>query len=166
MECDTDSLYIAFARDSINHCVKPELKDDWSKEKWIYFSSEDPSLIDFEGYTIPFRQWDKRTPEKYKPEFEGTGMICLNSKVYHIWGVDKNGKEKTKTSTKGTQKRNKLVKAEFLILNTQKPRTVENAGFVKDGRITKIYKQKKRGLEYFYAKRKVLEDGISTTHLG
>ena len=33
MECDTDSLYIAFARNSIDDCVKPELKEEWKIEK-------------------------------------------------------------------------------------------------------------------------------------
>ena len=33
MECDTDSLYIAFARDTIDECVKPEMLERWKKEK-------------------------------------------------------------------------------------------------------------------------------------
>ena len=46
---------------------------------------------------------------------------------------------------------------------------VENAGFItkntQDGPKIETYTQSKRGLSYFYAKRKVMEDGISTTHL-
>lgn len=48
MKYDTDSLYIAFGRDSIDDCVKPELLDDWIKEKWDYVFSEDPRPIEFE----------------------------------------------------------------------------------------------------------------------
>ena len=95
-------------------------------------------------------------------------MICLNSKVYHIWGTDKEGKSKAKTSCKGTQqKRNELLKEHFLdVFNTQKPHSIENAGFVKDSRGTiKTYTQKKVGMGCFYAERKVLEDGVTTTHL-
>ena len=63
MECDTDSLYIAFARDTIDECVKPEYKEQWYQEKWNYFSnSQDKTEIDFEGMKIPFNQWDKRAP--------------------------------------------------------------------------------------------------------
>ena len=40
MECDTDSLYIAFAQDNIDDCVKPELREEWDQKKWDYFSSE------------------------------------------------------------------------------------------------------------------------------
>ena len=43
---------------------------------------------------------------------------------------------------------------------------VENAGFIrgKDGTI-KTYTQIKVGMSYVYMKRKVLDDGVSTTHL-
>ena len=39
MEMDTDSLYTAFARDTstIDDCVKPELREEWSKENGILF---------------------------------------------------------------------------------------------------------------------------------
>ena len=108
MECDTDSLYIAFARRNIDECVKPELKTKWDEEKWNYFSSEDETIIDFNGISIPKKQYEKRTPGKFKEEFNGIGMICLNSKVYHIWSDEidpKTGKIKAKTSCKGVEKR-------------------------------------------------------------
>ena len=94
-------------------------------------------------------------------------MICLNSKVYHIWGIDKNNKLIVKTSCKGTQKkRNILIKENFLsVIETQLSHSIKNAGFIQDGLCTKTYTQTKKGLAYFYAKRKVLDDGISTTHL-
>ena len=63
-------------------------------------------------------------------------------------------------------KRNELLKKHFLaVLQTQKHKDIENAGFIKDGATIKTYTQKKKGMGYFYAKRKVLDDGISTTHL-
>ena len=68
MEMDTDSLYIAFARDTIDDCVKPELLEEWSKEKWIFCSSDVESKIIFEGHEILIAQWDKRTPGKFKSE--------------------------------------------------------------------------------------------------
>ena len=168
MECDTDSLYIAFARDSMDKCVKPEYKEQWYREKWNFFSnSRDKTEIDFDGRKIPFSQWDKCTPGKYKPEFEGDGMLCLNSKVYHIWGRDKDGKEIFKTSCKGgQQKRNNFVKEIFIkTLETHKPYYIENAGFIRDELETKTYTQTKKVLGYFYTKRKVLSDDVSTTHL-
>ncbi len=89
-------------------------------------------------------------------------MGCLNSKVYIVWG------EKIKCSCKGTQqKRNQLGKHLFEeVLETKEPHKVENAGFIrfKDG-VIKTYTQVKTGMSYFYAKRKVLDDRVSTTHL-
>ena len=171
MEMDTDSLYIAFARDTIDDCVRPELRAKWVVEKRKWFSSDHNFEILFEGYTIPYSQWDKRTPGKFKPEFDGDGMVCLNSKVYHIWSSsrkDDDGKYITKTSCKGAQqKRNTLLKEHFVnVLDTQKQHFVKNAGFVKDKEgIIKTYTQKKVGMGYFYAKREVLEDGVTTIHL-
>ena len=100
MECDTDSLYIAFARDTIDECVKPEMRERWNNEKWGNGSLQKIKTlkIEFVGQTITLAQWDKRTPGKFKPECDGDGMIRLNSKVYHIWGKDKEGKVITKTS--------------------------------------------------------------------
>ena len=169
MECDTDSLYIAFARESIDECVQPDLLEEWYSEKYKWFSSEDKnSSVDFEGTYVPFNQFDKRTPGKFKPEFIGDGMTCLNSKVYHIWGLDKDGKLVHKTSCKGVQqKRNEVLKEHFLhVIKTQKPCRFENAGFIKNTHGTILtYTQEKQGLSYFYGKRKVLSDGVTTTHL-
>ena len=100
MEMDTDSLYIAFARDTIDECVKEEFRGEkWLTEKRKWFSAEfdDKCLFKFENSITPFAQWDKRTPGKFKPEFIGDGQACIN---YIIWG-DKG----TKASCKGTQQK-------------------------------------------------------------
>ena len=172
MECDTDSLYIAFARDSIDDCVKPHLKEEWNIEKLNFLSSQDTSPREFAGKIITNAQFEKRTPGLYKPEFEGQGMLCLNSKVYHIYKGDEykcpyNCKDCHKTSCKGIQqKRNTLTRKDFeTVLKSQQPAFFENAGFIRDGTETKTYVQIKKGLSYFYGKRKVLSDGVSTTHL-
>ena len=169
METDTDSLYIALAKDNIDDCVKPELRDEWFREKWNFFASEDESLMDFHGHTITQKQYHKRTPGLFKEEFSGIGMICLNSKVYHIWtDVYEDGELLAKTSCKGVNKRrNELVREDFMnmINNPRNVHLVENAGFIRDGLDTKTYTQWKRGLNYFYCKRIVLADGVTTIPL-
>ena len=173
MECDTDSLYLALARDSIDECVKPHLKEKWDAEKSNFIASQDISPREFNEKIITNAQYQKRTPGLYKPEFEGRGMICLNSKVYHVYKDDEHEcsehckKDCEKTSCKGIQKRrNKLTKQDLKkVLTSQQPALFENAGFIRDGTDTKTYIQTKKGLSYFYAKRKVLSDGVSTTHL-
>ena len=164
--CDTDSLYLAISEETLSECVKPNLKDEWLREKDKFLSSSDKTPIEFNGQMIPFSQYDKRTPGKFKPEFTGDGMVCLNSKVVHAWGQDEQG-PKSKTSCKGSNKRrNQFCKDHFLsVLETQIPEIVINSGFIKDNLTIKTYTQKKQGLGYFYAKRKVLADGIRTTHL-
>ena len=162
---ETDSLYIAFARDTIDDCVKPELRETWTREKFDWFSSDDKNtLIEFEGQTISLSQFDNRRPGRFKAEFIGIGMPCLNSKVYTIFNDDT-----SKTSRKESQKkRNELLREHFLpVLNIQKPHSVENDGFIKDSRsgTIKTYTQEKVGMGYFCGKREVLEDGVLTTHL-
>ena len=170
MEMDTDSLYIAFARDTIDECVKPNLQEEWKKEKYKWFASDDTKCkFNFKGEQITWKQYDKRTPGKFKLEYKGEGMGCLNSKTYIVWGEKyEDGSPKTKVSCKGTQqKRNKLEQEHFQeVLTTKDPHKVENAGFIrgKDG-VIRTYTQAKTGLGYFYAKRKVEDDGVSTTHL-
>ena len=109
METDTDSLYIAYARKTIDECVKPEKKNSWVLKKHFFFSSDNQSTMIFNGKTITYQQYDKRTPGLYKPEFIGIGMICLSSKAYFAWS-----ELLTKISCKGVQQgRNALTKKDF-----------------------------------------------------
>jgi hypothetical protein len=163
METDTDSLYIAFAADNLDDCVKEGLEEEWNREKYKFFSSDSQELVEFGGQTITMQQYDSRTPGLFKEEYTGLGIICLNSKVYHAWS-----EKDSKTSAKGMmEKRNKLLRQDFLemIENPLTKHTVTNAGFIRDGTDIKTYTQTKAGLGYFYAKRKVLADGVTTTHL-
>ena len=52
-----------------------------------------------------------------------------------------------------------------IIENPTQKHLVENAGFIRDGLETRTYIQTKRGLNYWYVKRKVLQDGVTTSHL-
>ena len=165
MECDTDSLYISIARSTIDECVLPNKLEGWLEKKYNYFASDSDELMTFNGQEITKKQYEKRSPGKYKLEFCGDGMICLNSKVYHIWGR-KDGKEVFKTSSKGIQKRNELIRKDFLhVLLERRDHMIQNAGFIRDGLRTYTYTQEKKGLNYFYCKRIVEDDGINTLPL-
>ena len=171
MEMDTDSLYIAFARDTIDECVKPELQEKWKTVKYDWFCSEDScTTVPFRDTHVTLKQFDRRTPGKFKEEYRGTGMGCLNSKTYIIWvaSLDKDGNPAPKSSSKGVQeKRNTLTEEDFHnLLVTQQPKIVTNTGFIKDNNhIINTYTQQKQGMSFFYAKRKILSDFVSTTHL-
>ena len=168
MQTDTDSLYVAFARESIDDCVKQELREEWDRLKWNFFSSDDDTTeMVFDGSKITKKQYDKRSPGKFKPEFHGDGMYCLNAKVNHIWKNLPDGTTKSKSACKGTQKsRNDLVRENFSsVLDTRDPHYVRNAGIIKDNLTLKTYLQSKVGLSHYYMKRKVSADGTHTTHL-
>ena len=43
--------------------------EEWDKVKYKLFALDSIGPIEFKGKTIPLKQYDKRTPGKYKPEF-------------------------------------------------------------------------------------------------
>ena len=53
MKCYRDTLYIASTGD-IDDCVKPKLQDKWQTEKWNMFSSQDKTMVEFEGQYVPY----------------------------------------------------------------------------------------------------------------
>ena len=65
------------------------------------------------------------------------------------------------------QKQNCLAREDFInVLTSKEPKMVENAGFIRNkAGIIQTYTQYKKGMTFFYAKRKVLPDNVSTTHL-
>lgn len=105
---------------------------------------------------------DKRTPGLFKEEFVGKGIIALNPKTYYCYSDDA-----TKKSTKGIMKHlNDFSENDFKkVLFAQE--TVEgcNKGFLFKNRNMYTYEQHRNGLSYFYAKRKVLDDGVHTIPL-
>ena len=59
------------------------------------------------------------------------------------------------------------MREDFLLMiqNPTQEHIIEYGGFKRDGLETRTYLQKKEGLNYRYVKGKVLEDGVTTTHL-
>ena len=119
--------------------------------------------LPFDPHPCCFKQqnFDKQSPGLFKLEWEGTGFIGLCSKTYFGFGV------KDKQVSKGVNvKQNQFNKTNYLnVLKAQKSATGMNISFrVKDNSVY-TYQQTKRALSYFYPKRKVLADGISTAPL-
>jgi len=57
---------------------------------------------------------------------------------------------------------NNIQKENYLnVLDSQEPHMVENMGFRMHNGIMRTYSQKKVGMNWFYAKRKVSSDGIN-----
>ena len=73
MECDTDSLYIAIARDTLEECVKPELIKEFHRVKNEFLASQDETPIKFKEHYIPRKQYEKRTQVYIKKNLTVSG---------------------------------------------------------------------------------------------
>ena len=102
-----------------------------------------------------------RTPGLFKEEFSGDGIVALNSKTYFCWGEGK-----SKYSSKGLSKKsNALTKQEYMtVLKDKSTQGGINREFVIKDHKTFTYTQQRSCLTYFYGKRIVSEDGVSTTN--
>ena len=177
VEMDTDSAYMALAG-RLDDLVIASKRDTYYEEieKWFprpFCSKHRASYV--EVMTGGNRQWkgdkccrdvtkfDCRTPGLFKTEFEGDGIVALNSKTYFCWSNEAN--QPDKYSSKGLSKRtNTLTKENFLkVLNEKTLHSGTNTGFVRKDGTTYTYSQTRTGLNYMYAKRSVHADGVSTS---
>ena len=175
-EMDTDSAYIALAGDSIDDLVAPEHREHYFRHRseWLPAECCDAHKNDYVTASISGRTWtatepcclarkmyDKRTPGLFKVEWHGDGFVGLCSKTYYCFG------ETDKSTTKGLSKRrNDIDKDTFLaVLTNRRSGSGVNRGFrVRDSSVM-TYVQERAALTYFYPKRKVLDDGLSTAPL-
>jgi hypothetical protein len=157
------------------------MKEEYERDKYNWFPNET---------TKELKAYNKRTPGLFKVEFEGNAIYALCSKLYFVEGIakpldpkkeeekakkkadpnyleDDEEEKKDKYSCKGIQKRqNEISKDRFhgVLFNDVKDKCV-NKGFrvINNEMIT--YIQQKKGLSYYYDKRVVLPDGVSTVPL-
>jgi len=145
IQMDTDSFYMAISGDRLEDIVRPEQKQEFEAEKNQWLSWD---------------KWSGRTPGLFKLECEGSRMIALCSKCYYI---DEAEGEKKKFSTKGmSKKQNEISWQRFVEALEGNKDMATNRGFkLRDGWIV-TYEQQKLGLNAYYDKRWVLDDGIFT----
>ncbi|GMF19315.1 unnamed protein product [Phytophthora lilii] len=166
-EMDTDSGYIAFSHETpFPDLIKPALLEHYEQHKYEWFPRDD---------TTENASFDRRTPGLFKEEFRCNAMVSLSSKNYICYLGDEIDKEtkkpKMKLSAKGVQKsRNGDVLTPENFEAVVKNRTTfkdTNRGFrlCRETNSMITYTQMKTSLNYFYDKRRVLEDGITTAPL-
>lgn len=162
-EMDTDSAYIAFSDDQLfPNLVKPELREHFEKHKYDWFPR---------NYDEQLLKYDKRTPGLFKEEWRGGAIMSLSSKNYYCFFPD--GSHKEKFSSKGVQKsggRNAdVLNADAFesVIKNKVTLQATNRGFrvCKQTKGIISYTQTKTGLSYYYDKRQVQADGISTIPL-
>ena len=166
MEMDTDSAYIAIAGMKLEDVIRPEKEHEYYD--LLYNNcTDDESLLPPELWfqrkcCSRHKAYDKRTPGLFKLEAEGNEMIALSSKTYIL-----QNEERCKLSCKGISHR-ALVEPMNLykeVLNSQSAKSGTNKGFRSRNNTIYSYEQSRAGLTYFYCKREVLSDGVSTVPL-
>jgi len=153
IEMDTDIAYLALSGDKLEDVIKPHMKEEYKKDKYNWFPNET---------TKELKAYNKRTPGLFKVEFEGKSMYTMCSKLYFVEGENYN-----KYSCKGIQKnQNEISKDRFhnVLFNNVKDMCI-NKGFRVINNFMITYIQHKKGLSYYYDKRQVLPDGVSTIPL-
>lgn len=158
LESDTDSAYIAFTDPKpFENCIKPGMMEQFLAEKDQWFPRTD---------TDENKRNDKRKPGLFKEEWTGGCMISLAAKNY-ICTIPDEG-HKVKLSAKGVQKNKNaenltLTKFESVVKNKTSIEAC-NRGFKINRKTNTMesYIQYKRGLSYYYDKRRVHGDGIHT----
>ena len=155
VQCDTDSLYIAFSSDNLDTLIKPDMRNAYANDvhNWLPRTSPPEAAL-----------FDKREPGLFKVEWEGDQIVALNSKMYSVYDSCAN---KTKFSCKGVSKKNFTHPTDMYkdVLETKQTKQGTNVGFrTKDSKIL-TYSQTRNSFTYYYIKRKVLEDGVHTTYL-
>ena len=175
-EMDTDSAYIALAGESIDDLVTPEHRKHYFKHRseWLPAECCDEHKEEYVNTRLAGRSWtatescclarkafDKRTPGLFKVEWCGNDFIGLCSKTYYCFGST------NKSTTKGLNKRqNDIDKDAFLnVLTSRRSGSGVNRGFRVHNSSMMTYVQERAALTYFYPKRKVLEDGLTTAPL-
>ena len=154
-EMDTDSTYIAISGENIEELVKPDLREEFENDKcnWL------PRTV----------QLNMRNTTRencmglFKVEWEGVGIVSLCiRKTYYCFGGGKD-----KFSCKGVNKKNNIInKDKYLdVLLSKRSGSGVNRGFRVLNNTMCTYVQVKNAFSYFYPKRKVLEDGVSTIPL-
>ncbi|POM58373.1 Hypothetical protein PHPALM_36980 [Phytophthora palmivora] len=166
--------------------VKPELREHFEAYKHEWFPRDD---------TPEHAAYDKRTPGLLKEEWRGNAMVSIASKTYICYEGDLIKKyfdekagdtvevhHKTKCSAKGVQKSNNkdiltpekfesVIKERVSLEATNRGfRIVKAIDFLDDLRISaqpkmQTYELTNVGCSFFYDKRIVLEDRISTIPL-
>lgn len=165
LQMDTDSNYFSIAGETLQDVIKPELLDEYKHKLNGYCSVRD---VDAETHWFPrtccpeHTKYDNHCPGLFKREYEGEIFYGLCSKTYIV--ADK---DHCKFSSKGISKNRVKNPLEIFksVLETKESRSSTNVGFISKSNTIFTYQQNRAGFAYFYPKREVLADGISTKPL-
>ena len=173
---DTDSAWFAHTASDLQNLIPRPLRQTFFEEYHLWFPAPccERHHNDFVRHGVKKQKWDpskcdeciksyhynRRTLGLFKVEFSGDIFIGLCSKTYFCQG----GTE-CKISSKGINKnQNELTRDKYeQVLQSQESGEGVNRGFVSIGKDVFTYSQQRKSLSYFYIKRLVHDDGITTS---
>ena len=179
-QMDTDSEYFACTAPSLELILKNEsMAKRYNKAVYQSCNGDEAFLPDDENHWIPrlccekHNKFDSKTPGLFKSEFQGSAIVALCSKTYATEDAQNN---KVKFSSKGLSKKavqdsvekegvTSVVDLYKKVLNSESNLGGNNMGFKIVNNTMVTYDQFRAGISYFYIKRKVLDDGVSTLPL-
>ena len=172
LEMDTDSLYLALAEKELGDCIRPERRAEWqrlrSNDRVDSFTADAVAKFFSRTCCVKHKQHHKTEPGLFKEEIRCTKMLCLCSYTYCCYDVTSN---KLKFSSKGLNKRvleqggDGPLEKYRRVLDDKVNVNPNNRGFRINNHPIATYEQVRKGLSYFYPKRKVETVGIHTQPL-
>ena len=162
LEMDTDSNYLCLSAENMRDVIKPEMRERYDHHLRGLCRDDACPLYLPRECCEKHKKFDRRVPGLFKTEYEGDRMIGLCSKTYVVGNGDE-----FKFSSKGINKNNVIDAWTTYedVLTNQKSGSGINRGIRARDNTMFSYTQERSGFSYFYCKRKVLEDGISTEPL-
>ncbi|KAK3109123.1 hypothetical protein FSP39_023489 [Pinctada imbricata] len=162
LEMDTDSNYLCISGETMSDVIKPEMRQSYEHHLRGFCRDDASPLFLPRECCDKHKKFDRRVPGLFKTEYEGDRMIGLCSKTY----VVANGEE-CKFSSKGINKKNVTDAWETYdnVLKNEKAGSGINRGIRARDNTMFTYTQERSGFSYFYCKRRVLGDGLSTEPL-
>lgn len=167
---DTDSAYFSLSTDNFESLIQPSkmslyniVKNSCNNHDYVP-TLNNPHIYFPRSCCTDHTKHDKRTPGLFKLEYEGDGIVALCSKMYCV-----KSSNSVKFSCKGISKsgidKSKVYDMYYDVLKNKTIKSGVNTGIRLINKEMTTYQQTRAGFTYFYYKRKVLEDGISTEPL-
>ena len=167
---DTDSAYFSLSKDSFKSLVSPNRISHFNKvntscSNTLYVPTlSNPHVWFPRTCCLEHNKYDARTPGLFKLEYEGTGIVALCSKLYCVKS-DSSVKFSCKGISKSNIDKDNIYNLYLNVLKTRKISSGVNVGIKMINNEMSTYQQTRAGFTYFYYKRRVLDDGVSTTPL-
>ena len=173
LEMDTDSLYLALSDENLEDVILPGKRVEWiqirSKDCTNNFTANATDNVFPRTCCNGHKKQDKREPGLFKEEFRCAEMLCLCSKTYccndkHTNQCRFSSKELNKRTLEDCGDGGPMSNYRK-VLDESVNVTSTNRGIRTIQHSVTTYEQTKKGLSYFYPKRRVEEDGIHTKPL-